>query len=113
MHTMNAFDEKIGGGLLQNHAASAEAHGADDVAIIFGGGEDDNARGQRIEIDFLEDGEAVFIGHAEIEEKNVGLQFGEELNTLRAILSFADDGDFVVGVEQFAEAIAKDRVVIG
>jgi hypothetical protein len=113
VHAMNALDEKIGSGLLQNHAASAEAHGTDDVAIIFGRGEDDNARGQRIEIDFLEDGEAVFIGHAEIEEKNVGLQFGKELDALRAILSFADNGDFLVGIEQFAEAIAKDRMVIG
>jgi hypothetical protein len=113
VHAMNALDEKIGGGLFQDDAACAKAHGADHVAIIFGGGENDDARGQRIEIYFLEDGEAVFIGHAEIEEKNVGLQFGEELDALRAVLSFADDGDFVVGIEELAKAIAKDRVVIG
>jgi hypothetical protein len=113
VHAVNALDEEISGGLLQDHAACAEAHGADDVTIVFGSGENDDARGQRIEIDFLEDGEAVFIGHAQIEEKNVRLQFGEELDALRAILSFADDGDFVVGIEQFAEAIAKDRMVIG
>jgi len=113
VHAMNALYEKVGGGLLQDDAASAEAHGADHVAIVFGGGENDDARGQRIEIHFLEDGEAVFIGHAEIEEENVGLQFGEELDTLRAVLSFADDGDFIVRVEELAKAIAKDRVVIG
>jgi hypothetical protein len=113
VHAMNALDEKIGSGLLQDDAASAEAHGADHVAIIFSGGENDNARGQGIEINFLEDGEAVFVGHAEIEEKNIRLQFGEELDALRAILSFADDGDFFVGIEQFAKTIAKDRVVIG
>ena len=113
VNAMNALDEKIGCRLLQDNAASAEAHGADHVAIVFGGGENDDARGQRIEIHFLEDGEAVFIRHAEIEEKNVGLQLREELDALRAVLSFADDGDFVVGIEELAKAIAKDRVVIG
>lgn len=113
VHAVNALDEKIGGGLLQDYAAGTEAHGADNVAIIFSGGENDDARGQRIEIDFLEDGEAVFVGHAQIKQENIGLQFGQELDALRAILSFADDGDFFVGIKQFAKAIAKDRVVIG
>src|SRR5580700_9005966 len=39
VHAMNAFYEKIGGGLLQDNAAGAEAHGADHIAIVFGGGE--------------------------------------------------------------------------
>jgi hypothetical protein len=113
VHAMNTFDEKIGGGLLQDNAARAETHGADDVAIVFGGGENDDARGQRIEIDFFEDGEAVFVGHAKIEEKNIGLEFGEKLDALRAVLRFADDDDVLVGIEKLAEAIAKDRVVVG
>jgi hypothetical protein len=113
VHAMNAFYEKIGGGLLQDNAAGAEAHGADHIAIVFGGGENDDARGQRIEIDFLEDGEAVFIGHAKIEEKNIGLELGKKLDALRAVLRFADNGDVFVGIEEFAEAIAKDRVVVG
>jgi hypothetical protein len=113
VHAMNAFYEKIGGGLLQDNAAGAEAHGADHIAIVFGGGENDDARGQRIEIDFLEDGEAVFIRHAEIEEKNVGLELGKELDAFGAVLRFADNGDVFVGIEKLAEAIAKDRVVVG
>ena len=110
---MNALDEQVGGGLLENDAAGAEAHGADHVAIVFGGGQDDDARGQRIEIDFFEDGQAVFIRHAEIEQKNIGLEFGEQLDALGAVLRFADDGDVFVAVEQFAQAVAKDRVVVG
>jgi hypothetical protein len=113
VHAMNALDEKIGGGLLQDYAARAEAHGSDHIAIVFGGGENNDARRQRIEIHFLEDGEAVFIGHAQIEKKNIGLQFGEHLDALRAILSFSDDSDFIIGIEKFPEAIAKDSVVIG
>jgi hypothetical protein len=113
VHAMNAFHEKIGGGLLQDDAARAEPHGADHIAIVFGGGENDDARRQRIEIDFLEDGEAVFIGHTKIEEKNIGLELGKKLDALRAVLRFADDGDVLVGIEKLAEAVAKDRVVVG
>ena len=94
-------------------APRAEAHGADNVTIVFGGRQDDDACGQRIEIDFFKDREAVFVGHAQIEQENFGLEFGKELDALRAILRFADDGNVLVGIEEFAEAIAKDRVVIG
>jgi hypothetical protein len=113
VHAMNTFYEQVGGGLFQHHAACAEAHGANDVTIIFGGSEHDNARGQRIEIDFFEDGEAVFIGHTKIEEKNIGLELGEQFDALGAVLGFANNGDVLIGIEEFAEAIAKDRVVIG
>ena len=112
MNAVDAFYQQISGGLLEDHAACAEAHGADNVAIVFGGGENDDARGQRIEIDFFEDSEAVFIGHAEIEQENFRLEFGEKFNALRAILSFADDSDIFVGIEEFAKAIAKDCVVV-
>ncbi len=110
---MNAFDKKVSGGLLQHHAACAETHGANNVAIVFRRGQNDNARGQRIEINFFEHGEAVFVRHAQIKQKNVGLELGEELNALRAVLRFADNGDVFVGIEKFPQAIAKDRVVIG
>src|SRR6266849_5986435 len=113
VHAMNAFHQEIGGGLLQDHAARAEAHGANNVAVVFGGGQNDDAGGQRIEIDFLEDGEAVFVRHAQVEEKNIGLELGEELDALRAVLGFADDDDIFVGIEKLPEAIAKDRVVVG
>ena len=112
VNAVNALYEQVGGGLLEDHAASAEAHGADNVAIIFRGGENDDARRNRIEIDFFEDGEAVFIGHAEIEQQDIGLEFGEELDALGAVLRFADDGDFFVAIEQFAQAVAKNRVVV-
>ena len=113
MHAMNAFHQEIGGGLLEHHAARTETHGANDVAIVFRGGQNDDARGQRIEIDFLEHGQAVLIRHAQVEEKNIGLELGEELDALRAVLGFPDDGDVFVGIEKLPQAIAKDRVVIG
>ena len=113
VYTMNTFYQEIGGRLLQDDTASAEAHGANDVAIVFRGGQNDDPRGQRIKINFFEHREAVFVRHAQIEQKNIGFEFSEELDALRAVLGFADDGDIFVGIEQLPQAIAKDRVVIG
>jgi len=113
MNAVDTFHEKVGGGLFEDNAASAEAHGADYVAIVFSGGENDDARGQRIEIDFFEDGEAVFVGHAEIEQENFRLELGEEFDALGAVLRFTDNSDVLVGIEEFAETVAKDGVVIG
>jgi hypothetical protein len=111
-NAMNAFDEKIGGGLFENHAARAQAHGANYVTIVFGGCEYYNASGNRVEIYFFQDGKAVFIGHAQIEQENVGLEFSEQLDALGAILSFADDNDIFIGAEEFAQAVAENRMVI-
>jgi hypothetical protein len=113
VNAVDAFYEQVSGGLFENHAASAESHGADYVAIVFGGGENDDARGKRIEIDFFEDGEAVFIGHAEIEQEDFRLELGEEFDALGAVLGFADDSNVFVGIEKFAKTVAKDGVVIG
>ena len=113
MNAVDTFNEKVGGGLFEDYAAGAEAHGADYVAVVFGGGENDDARGQRIKIDFFEDGESVFVGHAEIEQEDFRLELGEEFNALGAILGFADDSNVFVGIEKFAKTIAKDGVVIG
>jgi hypothetical protein len=109
---MDTFYQQIRGGLLENHTASAKAHGTHNVAIVFSSRQYDDACWQRIEIDFFEDRQAVFIGHAEIEQKNFGLEFSEEFDALGAVLGFANDGDVIVGIEEFAEAVAKDSVVI-
>jgi len=44
----------------------------------------------------------------QIEEKNIGLQFGEKFDALRAVLRFANDGDIFVGIEKLPQAIAKN-----
>ncbi len=113
VNAMNAFYKQVRGGLFKNNATSTETHGAYNVAVVLGSRQYDDARGQCIEIDFLEDREAVFVGHAKIKQKDFRLEFGEKFNALGAILGFADNGDVLIGIEEFAEAIAKDRVVIG
>src|SRR6266481_3460707 len=113
MYTMNAFHQEIRGGLFQHDAAGSKTHGADHVAIVFSGGQNDDARGQRIEINFFEDGQAVFIRHAQVKEQDIRFELGEELDALRTVLRFTHNGDIFVGIEKLPQAIAKDRMVIG
>jgi len=113
VHAMNALDQKIGGGLFQHHATSTKPHGANDVAIVFGSGQHNDTRRQRIEIYFFEDGEAIFVRHAEIEQQNIWLELREELDALGAVLRFANDGDLFVSIEEFAKTFAENRVVVG
>jgi len=86
--------------------------GPDDIAVVFRRGEHDDARRERIEIHFLEHGQAVLVGHAQVQQQNIRLQLGQELDALRAILRFPHNGNILIGIEEFAEAIAKNRVVV-
>ena len=113
MHAMNALDQKVRGRLLQDDAAGSEPHGANDVAIVFGSSKHDHARGQGIEIHFLQDRQSVLVRHAQIEQKDVGLQLSQQLDALRAVLCFSDNGDVFVRLEELAQAITEDGVVIG
>ena len=111
-NAVDTFNEKVGCGLFENDAARTETHCAYDVAIVFGGCEYYNTGRQCVEIYFFENGEAVLVGHAQVEQQNVGLEFSEHLDALSAILCFADDDDIFVGAQEFTQAIAKNRMVI-
>src|SRR5437660_7819398 len=71
VHPINALDQQVGGGLLENYAACAQVHGADDVAVIFGGGQNDDAGGQRVKVEFLQHSQAILVRHAQVEQQNV------------------------------------------
>jgi len=90
-----------------------EAHSADYIAIIFGGGEDDDAGGQLIEIDFFEDGESVFIRQCRKSSRRIsGLSLASSLIQFSTILRFADDDHFFIAIEEFAQAVAEDRMIV-
>ncbi len=54
VNALNAPYEEIGRRLLEDHAASAEAHGTDDITVVFGGGQNNNASGQIVKIDLFQ-----------------------------------------------------------
>src|ERR1039457_4667749 len=71
MHAMYAFYEEIDGGLFKDYASRTQPHGANHIAVIFGGGEDDDASQEYIEIYFLKNSKTILLGHTKIEEQNV------------------------------------------
>src|SRR4029077_2882527 len=88
-------------------------HSAHDVTVVLGGSEHDHAGGQRIEIDFLEYSEAIFIGHAEIQQQNIRLELRQHANTFVAVGSLTDNGDIVFAIQQLAQAVAENHVIVG
>src|SRR3989449_10582730 len=92
MHPINAFDQQVSGGLLQNHPACAQTHGADDIAVIFGG-QNDDAGGQRVKVNFLQHSQAILVRHAQVEQQNVRLELGEHLDAFGAVRGLADNGE--------------------
>jgi hypothetical protein len=112
VNAVNALDKEVRGRLFQNDSASAKTHSADDITVIFGGGQYNDPGGDGVEIDLLEDGEAIFNRHTEIKEEHVGFEFSEELYAFLTILRFANDGNTLVRTQKFPQAIAEDSVVI-
>src|SRR2546422_7846885 len=86
--------------------------GADDIAVIFGGSQNDDAGGQRVKVDFLEHSQAILVRHAQVEQQNVGLELGKHLDAIGAIRGLADNGDIISGAKQLTQAITEDGVVV-
>ena len=79
-----------------------------DCVIIVGGDEDDGGAGA----DQLEDFEAIELGHLDIEENEVGLQFGDGFYGFEAVGAFGGDFDFGMGSEKFAQDLAGELLVV-
>ena len=96
---VDASYKQVRGGLFEDYATSAQPHGAHHIPVVFGGSEHDDARGELVKIDFFKNGQAIFIGHAQIEQENIGLELGQHLDAVVAVRGFANDGDFLIAVE--------------
>src|SRR5437870_3240878 len=112
MHAINALDQQIGGGLLQNHPACAQTHGADDIAVIFGGSQNNDLGGQRVKVDFLQHSQAILVRYAQVEQQNVRLELGDHLDAIGDVRGLADNGDIISGAKQLTQAITEDGVVV-
>lgn len=77
---------------------------------VVGGDEDDDGEG--VEVEGLEDGEAIELGHLDIEEDEVGLVLFDEGDGFATVAGFADDLEVRGGFEEGAEALAGERFVI-
>src|SRR6266436_1660305 len=112
MDLVNAPDQEIRGRLLQDHASRAQSHRAYNVPVVFGRSQHDNAGGELIEINLLENGEAVFIRHAQVEQKDIGFELGQHLNAIIPIGCLAHNGDVIIAIEELAQTFTEDGMIV-
>ena len=53
------------------------------------------------------------VGHGEIEEQDVRLELAHQLDGLRAVRGFADDAEARLHLQQLAQPVAEDGMVVG
>ena len=109
----DALQQQIAGGLLQHDAARAQAHGANHVAIVFGGGEHDDARRQSNRNSLLRARPGrLFPACADrAEEYPASAWRASSMHSLPLEAS-PTICDVVGAFEQLAQAVAKDGVVV-
>ena len=52
-------------------------------------------------------------GHADIKQQGINGQRGDALNRFHAVSGFADDGDGVFHLQQGADALPDEQLIIG
>ena len=52
-------------------------------------------------------------GHGQIEQQDVGLQLPGELHGFGPVAGFPDHGELRLGLEQAAQAVAENGMVVG
>jgi hypothetical protein len=82
------------------------AHGV----LVVRGDEDDGRHA--VAVDELQDFEPVQFRHLDVEEKQVGGEFGDGLDGLEAVGALGSDADVRVGAEEFAEVSTRQFLVI-
>jgi len=78
--------------------------------LVVRGDEDDD--GQALRADGFQDGETVEFGHLHVEKKEVWRMLANGVNRRAAVGALADDFNLRLGLEQLAQALARQRFVI-
>jgi hypothetical protein len=93
----------------------ASGAGGDRVqqrAGLLAGGHDDDADLRLGVAQLVEHREAAEVGHAEVEDHDVGLQVGGDVQRLLPILRLGDDLDARILVESPYDALADERKIV-
>ena len=97
---------------LQQVSAGAQGDGPGDVGRIVEVGEDQDRQVRLVELDAAQGGQAVAVGHADVQQHHVDFVLQGVLDGRRAGGHFRDHLDFGAG-QQALQAAADDLVVVG
>ena len=111
------FPDRLGenfrGRLLFKKPGHAGRAHALDVGFVAVGGQDDDFRGGIFHQNLPRRLKAVEHRHGDVHEDDVGAQRLRQLHRFAAVARLADDLEAAVGVEQRAQALTDDGVILG
>jgi hypothetical protein len=103
----------LGVARLQDVAAGAAAHGLHhELAVVVGGEHDDADLGMGV-AELPRGLEAVHLGHADVDQRDVGILGGHQVQELATVGRLTHHFDPVGHVEVTPESLAYQRMVIG
>ena len=109
----DALDDEVRRGLFQHDAATAQLHGLHELVLVLRGRQNDHARPLVGLLKRLQRRQAVQIGHAQIQQQNIGVQFPHALQHLAAVPGLSHDVEIILKKEQLLESIAHDGMIVG
>jgi len=109
----DALDEIFEARVFEQVGAGAGAEAAVNVFVAFERGEDDDAGGSELLADDFDGFDAVHFRHAEIDERDIGYIFHEEVDGFFSRGGFADDRHIRDAIERGDQAFADDGVIVG
>jgi hypothetical protein len=101
MHFADAFDDEFGRGLLEHDTGTAQLHGLHEFVLVFRSREDDDAGALVGLLQRLQRREAIQVGHAQIEQQHVRIQFLDPVQNLATVGRFSHDLEVLLQSKEF------------
>ena len=92
---------------------AAQLHGLHEFVLVLGRRKDDYARALVGLLQRLQCRQAIQVGHAQIEQQHVRIQFLDLVQDLAAVGGFAHHLKVLLQAEELFQAVADDRMVVG
>jgi hypothetical protein len=112
-HGADRVDQQLRRGFLHHEAARAKLQRLDDFVALDARCENDCARRQRFVVQLAQYLEAWPARHREVEQQNIRLDAPGDVDGFVAIPGFSDHFEALFGLEQLAESVAENRVIVG
>ena len=110
---MDGADEVGGAGILEYVAGGPAAEGLDDIGLVGVHREHDDPGVGRAFVDLANDLEAVEAGQAEIEQEDGGFELAGLFDSVEAVGNLAEDLQVLFLLQDRAQPLADDPVVVG
>ena len=113
MDFANALDQQLRGGLFQDNPRGAQSHGLDEFILIVRCGQHNHPRLVPDRLKPLQSAQAIQAWHPEVEQENVGFVLLQDFQHFPPILSLGHYLEVLFQSQQLAEAVPKNRMVVG